>query len=274
MVCYYQKAIFSSIGSEQMHEDRVILCMKWGDLYPAAYVNVLHSACRNHLDGDFRFVCLTPDESGDFDDGIEVLPIPDLGYGEQHWRSGAWPKLSVFLQDLHGLTGRAVFIDLDSLVVGDLAPLFEGSGFRAIGGGPEWKPGGNPVDPPLLTGVFAFDLGAYGHIPDAFQVDQDGAFEECKLEQVFVEKHMPEWKPWPTDWVVSFKRHLRQPVGLDRIMLPKEPESSAIIVAFHGDPRPIDVARKDAGRWGKFPRAGKGPIPWVRKYWLDNGFHD
>lgn len=252
---------------------RVILCMKWGTLYPASYVNVLHAACRAHLSGDFRFVCLADDTDG-YDDGIEVRPIPDLGYGAQHWKSGAWPKLSVFLENLYGLEGRALFIDLDSLIVGDLAAFFEGDGFRAIGGGPEWRPGGNPVDPPLLTGVFAFDLGALSHIPAEFEKDPAGAFEACKLEQVFVEKHMPQWTAWPADWVISFKRHLRRPVGVDRFLGPKEPDENARIVAFHGDPRPVDVARKDAGRWGKFPRYGRGPIPWVRKYWQDNGFED
>ncbi|MFY0619069.1 hypothetical protein [Shimia sp.] len=251
--------------------DRVILCMKWGSLYPSSYVNVLYSACQRHLEGDFRFVCLTPDTDG-FAEGIEVFPIPDLGYGDQHWRSGAWPKLSVFLKNLYELQGRALFIDLDSLIVGDLAPFFEGEGFHAIGGGPDWRPGRTPVDPPLLTGVFAFDLGAHGHIPEAFTKDPVDAFDRCKLEQVFVQEHMPEWQAWPPEWVISFKRHLRRPIGVDRFLAPKEPEKSARIVAFHGDPRPVDVARKDAGAWGKFPRAGRGPIPWVRQYWVDNGF--
>ena len=254
-------------------KSRVILCMKWGDLYPAAYVNVLHQACRKQLKGSFRFVCFTPDQEG-FDSEIEVLPIPDLGFGPQHWASGAWPKLSVFLKDLYDLEGRALFIDLDSLVVGDLTQFFEGSGFYAIGGGPNWRRGKTPVDPPLLTGVFAFDLGEYGYISEAFSKDPEGAFERCRLEQVFVEQHMPEWSAWPSDWVISFKRHLRRPIGVDRFLAPRRPDETAKIVAFHGDPRPVDVARKDAGKWGEFPRSGRGPVSWVRQYWLENGYQD
>ena len=91
--------------------DRVILCMKWGTLYPADYVNVLYSACRRHITGPFRFLCLTDDSTG-FSPGIETRPIPDLGLTQGMWKSGAWAKLGVFQHDLYGFTGRALFIDL------------------------------------------------------------------------------------------------------------------------------------------------------------------
>ena len=48
----------------------------------------------------------------------------------------------------------------------------------------------------------------------------------------------------------------------------------AKIVAFHGDPRPIDVARAGRDRWARFPRYGRGPVDWVRDYWLENGYSD
>jgi hypothetical protein len=256
-----------------MESDRVVLCMRWGALYPAVYVNVLHSAVQRNLSGPLRFVCLTNETEG-LAPGIEAHPIPDLGFSERHWRHGAWPKLSVFLPDLYGLSGRALFIDLDSVIVGALDPLFEGGGFRAIGGGPQWRRGGRPVDPPLLTGVFAFDLGALGHITEAFRADPGGAFDAFRLEQRFVERHVGAWEPWPPEWVISFKRHLRRPVPLDRMLPPRLPPADARIVAFHGDPRPIEVVRADTGRWGRFPRYGRGPIDWVRRYWLENGYDE
>lgn len=47
-----------------MTGNRTILCMKWGTLYSADYVNVLFNACRQSLSGDFRFLCLTDDATG------------------------------------------------------------------------------------------------------------------------------------------------------------------------------------------------------------------
>jgi len=81
--------------------------MKWGTLYPADYVNVLHSACRRNLTGAFRFVCLTDDARG-LADGIEAYPIPDLGLSPGMRKSGQWAKLGVYLPDLCGLSGRAL----------------------------------------------------------------------------------------------------------------------------------------------------------------------
>ena len=87
-----------------MNSPRVVLCMKWGTLYPAEYVNVLYSACRKYIHGEFRFVCLTNEAEG-IAEGVEVFPIPDIGLDEWHYYNGAWPKLGVFLSDLYGLRG-------------------------------------------------------------------------------------------------------------------------------------------------------------------------
>jgi hypothetical protein len=255
-----------------MSRERVVLSMRWGPLYPPAYVNVLHSAVRKHLEGPFRFVCFTNETEG-LDPGIEAHPIPDLGYSPRHWRHGAWPKLSVFLPDLYGLEGRALFIDLDSMIVGPLDPFFELPGdLISIAGGPRWRRGSANPDPILATGVFAFDIGSQPQIVERFRADPEGAFDAFGIEQRFVQQHVTSWTAWPPEWVISFKRHLQRPLFLDRVLPPREPDASARIVAFHGDPRPIDLVRDTGKPWAKFPRAGKGPIPWVRRYWIENGY--
>ncbi len=257
-------------GSRQ----KVVLCMKWGPLYPAAYVNILHRAVRSNLSGPFRFVCLTPEPEG-LDDGIEAYPIPDLGFTPRHFAHGAWPKLSVFSRDLYGLRGRALFIDLDSVIVDSLDPFFEMEGnFISIAGGPNWRPGNPNPAPHLASGVFAFDIGTLGGILDAFTADPQGALSIVENEQQFIEKHIEGWKTWPNDWVISFKRHLRRPPIVDRFLAPRRPVPPAKIVAFHGDPRPIEVARAGNRRWAQFPRYGRGPVGWVRDYWLANGYRD
>ncbi len=249
--------------------NRVVICMKWGQLYGPDYVNVLYNAVRSNLSGAFRFVCLTDDDRG-FIPEIESHPIPEIGCIEAHWKGGGWPKLSVFRNDLYGLHGRALFIDLDSAILGPIDALFEGTGFRAIGGGPEWRPGRVPVDPKLLTGVFAFDLGAHGDIVRAFAADPERAVADFGIEQKFVEHQVETWKPWPPDWVISFKRHLCQPLFLDRILPPKSPPQDTKIVAFHGKPRPADLLKENSS-WATFPHYGRGKVKWVEAYWRGNG---
>ncbi|MBT8409516.1 MAG: hypothetical protein KJN93_07815, partial [Alphaproteobacteria bacterium] len=171
--------------------------------------------------------------------------------------------------------GRALFIDLDSVILDDLDPFFEVPGdFIAIGGGPNWRRGMENPKPTLASGVFAFDLGSQPQVVDRFQDDPAKAFDVFQLEQNFLETHLTSWTTWPNEWVISFKRHLRRPVLLDRILAPRMPGRDSKIVAFHGDPRPIDVVRKGNRKWAWFPRAGRGPIDWVRDYWLENGYRD
>lgn len=254
-----------------MARDRVVLCMKWGTLYSARYVNVLFRAVADHLDGPFRFVCLT-DDAGGLDEGIESFPIPDLGLPDAGWRHGAWPKLSVFGPDLHGLRGRCLFIDLDSVIVGRLEPFFDLAGtFNAIGGGAGWRRDGSPsAARRLLTGVFAFDLGALGAIRAAFMADPSAALAAYPNEQAFVEGHIAEWSAWPADWVISFKRHLRRPLVLDLVLPVADPPPATRIVAFHGDPRPIDLVGR-LRLWADPPHFVRCPVGWLDDYWKRYG---
>lgn len=240
-----------------MSEPRVILSMKWGTPYSSAYVNVLHRACRDHLAGDFRFVCLTDDAEG-FDPGVEALPIPDIGCTPEHYRRGAWPKVSVFSKPLHDLTGRALFIDLDVVIVDDIAPFFtlEGPLF-GVGAGHDWRHGKVPANPTLNTSVFGFTLGTQSDISEAFSADPDRASASFGNEQEFVEGTARAWAPWPDPWVISYKRHIRRKPPLATILGPYPVPEGARIVAFHGKPNPLDVITDG-------PHRGLG---WLTDYW-------
>ncbi|MDC0496578.1 hypothetical protein OAN84_08990 [Planktomarina temperata] len=253
--------------------ERVVICMKWGDLYGPDYVNVLFNAVCENLAQPFRFVCLT-DCHDELHPDIEIFPIPDIGCTPEMWKHGAWPKLSVFASDLYGLAGRALFIDMDTVICGQLDKLFKvDAPFVAIDTSDNWRPGGEPGKGNALvgTGIFAFDIGCQSQILTEFQKNPQLAFETCKLEQVWVQKKASSIDFWPLDWVISFKRWLRRPIGLDIFMAPKKPLEGASIVAFHGNPRPISLVRSTWRFWDSFPHMGYGRVPWMRDYWTLNG---
>jgi hypothetical protein len=248
---------------------RVILCMKWGTLYGPDYVNVLHNACRKAMAEPFRFVCLTDDATG-LAEGVESYPLPDIGLAPQHWRGGGWPKFAVFKRDLYGLTGRALFIDLDTVVLRDLGAFFERpEPFVAIGTGPNWRPNREAVELQVGTGIFAFTLGEQQYLLDGLCANLDGMVATHGYEQDAVRALARSMAFWPADWVISFKRHLRRPIGLDLVLEPRRPPATAKIVAFHGTPRPLDLVRP--GWWGKAPHVGRGEVSWMVSYWRDNG---
>ncbi|THD71609.1 glycosyltransferase [Thalassobius vesicularis] len=246
--------------------DRVVLCMKWGTLYGPDYVNVLYSAVRRNLTGDFRFVCLTDDPAG-IRDEVECHPIPDIGLKHENWYHGAWPKIAVFLPDLYGLTGRALFIDLDMIICGPLDEFFTyDQGLVTIDEG-VW----NGTPPSTMTSIFAFDLGQMGYLVDRIRADRDAICAKYDIEQNYLHGEVERIGYWPHDWLVSFKRHLRQPLLIDRFKQPKWPEPGVKIIVFHGRPRPMDLIRPGGGNRDLFPHCVPGQVDWARDYWLENG---
>lgn len=251
-----------------MNKPRVVLCMKWGTLYPAEYVNVLFRACCAHISGNFRFVCLTNEAEGLLPD-IEVYPVPSIGLDEWHYYNGAWPKIGVFSHELYGLQGRALFIDLDSVVCSSLDDMFDFPGQLVAMDSQPWR--GQEGPPRTMSSVFSFDIGAMGWVVDRLRADRDTLVKKYGIEQDYLHGEVADIRYWPQSWIVSFKYHLRQPLIIDRFREPRQPPASAKIVAFHGRPRPIDLIRPPKGNWDRFPHHGSGPVSWMQTYWQRYG---
>lgn len=251
--------------------DRIIACIKWGTLYPADYVNVLYSACRKAMRQPFTFLCLTDDAAG-LSPGIESRPIPDIGLTrDEMFRRGAWPKVGLFDAHFHGLRGRCLFVDLDMMILRDLDAFFgPADPFIAQNMGPNWGRGDNAIGAELGTCIFAFDLGAQGQIAEAFRADKARGMG-FHNEQSFVEGHLTGHAFWPDGWVISFKRELRRPVGLDLILPPRRPPQTAKVLAFHGRPRPMHLISGQPYFWDRFPHLGHGKVRWLADYWQANG---
>lgn len=91
-----------------------VICLKAGKAYGPEYVNILFDMVRRNLTDGFpgQFWCITDDPAG-LDDGIEVIPLPpDL----ETW----WGKLYMFKRGLFRNGARCLFMDLDTLVVGNI----------------------------------------------------------------------------------------------------------------------------------------------------------
>lgn len=251
-----------------MPKERVVLCMKWGTLYGAEYVNVLHSAARANITGDFRFVCLTDDPSG-LDTGIEAFAIPDIGLKPEHWRGGCWPKVSLFCEDLHGLQGRALFIDLDMVLCGRLDDFFtHGEGLVMLDSGP-WRYR-NGIPRPMSS-IFAFDLGRMGFLVERLRTRRDEMIGRYRNEQDYIGGEVGQIAFWPQEWIRSYKYHLRQPLLIDRFRGPHAPGAEVRVLCFHGKPRPIALIRPAMGNWDVFPHYGRGQVPWMVDYWTGHG---
>lgn len=90
------------------------VCLKAGTAYGPEYVNILKDMVSRNLTEGFpgKFVCITDDPAG-LDEGVEVLPLPaDL----ETW----WGKLYMFKRGLFPDGTRCLFMDLDTIIIGNL----------------------------------------------------------------------------------------------------------------------------------------------------------
>lgn len=252
---------------------RLIVCMKYGRAYPADYVNVLYNASRKALTRPARFVCLTDDATGLLP-GIQTFPIPETGLAPEEWfRPGVWPKVSLFDRQFHGLRGRALFIDLDMVIVRDLDAFFDLPG-TVIGtnASPSWgKPGQAAEAPEFGSMIFAWNPGQHPEVAEDFRADKQAVWARFRQEQQYLHSRFPDAGFWPQGWVASFKRSLRRPIGLDLVLDPKAPSGETRVLAFHGRPRPIDLIRGKPYFWDRFPHMGHGRVRWMAEYWTSNG---
>ncbi|GAA0748864.1 glycosyltransferase [Ideonella azotifigens] len=239
-------------------DPRVVLCMKWGSKYGPEYVNRLYAMVRRHLRGDFRFVCLTDDGRGVRSE-VECLPIPKLELPPGIPERG-WTKLTTFEADLHGLTGTALFLDLDVVIVADITPFFEQPGeFLIIH---DWK------RPWRITGnssVYRFRLGAHADVLAEFLRDQADIRARLRNEQAFLSEVMHRQGKlayWPAEWCCSFKYHSIPKFPLNYLRAPQVPAGARIVV-FHGVMNPPDaLVGRSNGNWRHAKPAG-----WIAAHW-------
>ncbi len=253
--------------------------VKWGTRFGPDYVNVLHRAVREHLDAPHRFVCLTNQPEG-IDPGVEVLPVPEFGVPEAEWiKRGCWPKVALFAPGVFADDEVVLYLDLDVLVVGALAPFVEllrdQTAFYTLR---EWNPmllRALPVawrpDRGSQGSVYVWRAGEQRHV----FADFTGRVAEVRAkywsDRFYLPKIATNARYLPYDWCVSFKNHCLAPWPLNLVRPGARLPDGARIVVFHGKPRPMDVMGPPGARWGSKRRTGDQPVAWVRDYWLRHG---
>jgi hypothetical protein len=97
--------------------------------FDASAVNVLRSQVARHYPRPHRFVCVTDDPIG-IDAGIETFPLGELFLDLKNptwaWGPNCFPRLQAFAPEFEAVAGkRFVSMDLDTVITGDLSPLFD-----------------------------------------------------------------------------------------------------------------------------------------------------
>jgi len=233
--------------------------MKWGTLYGSEYVNRLYSMVKKNLTYDFKMVCFTDDEKG-IDKDIQCYPIPEINI-PSNLPERMWKKLTTLKADLYGLKGRALFLDLDIVIVDNIDCFFDMEGDFIIIKDHSWRTW-------RITGnssVYRFDIGEHGYVFDNFIANFDEVIkihrnEQEFLTQEFYDKGLLQY--WPKEWCPSFKYDCHSKIPFNFWKKPVIPKGSKIII-FHGEINPHKAIEGGKGKWYRYVRAA----PWVADYW-------
>ena len=240
--------------------NRNVVCIKWGNKYPAEYVNRLYNMVNRNLSAPFCFICFTDDTAGLLP-GIETREFYDTRL------TGWWLKLELFRRDLNGIQGTVLFLDLDVVIVDNIDCLFD------------YAPGqfciiqDQRIKDAYNSSVFRFEAGEFPHVWESVCQDKSNIMTTYPGDQDWISKTVKDATLWPSSWIISFKKQCN--AGADRtfgivgkflrrsgLFLPKGKSllpKQALIVYFHGKPDPEDVMNGPYDMWKE--------APWIRKFW-------
>jgi hypothetical protein len=264
-----------------------VVCVKWGTKYDATYVNRLYAMVQRNLTPPFRFVCLT-DSRAEIRPEVECFDLPELGCPHPVGTFGKWKKVVLWGREVPGLTGVALYIDLDSVIVGSLDDYFTYGEPGDVILARNWA---IPLRRLGQTSVFRYPVGANPQILEDFRADPQGIGERFQFEQHYMTHAVEDGvKFWPEAWTKHFRIHCLPSFPL-RLFVPAKLPTAARIVTFPGGPSPHDVV---LARWNSHSHPGRlkhllatfgsnrvnkrrwrhvrnylRPVPWVTEHWRE-----
>ncbi len=244
-----------------------VVCMKWGTLYGADYVNKLYAMVRHRTTGPLRFVCLTDDPDGVRPE-VECLDCPTVDIPMPYCLTG-WRKIALWArpEDLFGFQGDWLFLDLDVVVTGSLDDFFEYEPAKPFVVMQNWTQPGQGIG---NTSVYRFRAGCAPILLERMLTDFERILRAHTNEQTYVSREIGEVAFWPDPWCQLFKVQCVPAWPLRFWKAPQVP-ADCRVVAFPGSPNPHEAAR---GIWPE-KRAYKRlykfirPAQWIERAWTD-----
>jgi len=250
-----------------------VICMKWGNVFGAEYVNRLYRGVRRHLKGELRFFCVT-DDSVDIRPEVEIIDYRPEPFDDQlkaalrlSPRRGKMLKITMQRPGLiSDLRGPLLSLDIDVVVTGSLDELMtfapgkvcmrrvwgKASRFIGLGEGSACR----------------FDPAVHSYLYDDIARDPFGCVRICNgSEQSYVSWSADDhgdFLPFPDSWCASFKYDCR-PRRPFNLFLPPRLPSDARLVFFHGKPKMVEAV--SGYRADLLHRTL--PAPWLSEAWRD-----
>jgi hypothetical protein len=253
----------ASLLADPRSPEQTVICMKWGTLYSADYVNRLYRGVMRNVTRPTRFVAFTDDATG-LEPGIVVEPIPPIHLAEG-LKQGPWRKLALWSRQMGQLRGAVLFLDLDVVITGPLDGFFDYEPGK-LGLIRNWTQATDGIG---NSSVMRFEVGSAAHLIDEFEKGGAPLTFEFDNEQIFLTKR--SGLPiafWPEEWCRSFKHELL-PKWPARLIQPAVLMPGTRIAVFTGEPRPHNAAKGLwPARWYKKIYKSIRPVSWLSDHWV------
>lgn len=241
---------------------QTVICLKWGTLYGADYVNRLYRGVMRNVRRPTRFVAFT-DNAGGLDPAIVVEPIPFIALAE-NLKPGPWRKLALWSRQLGDLEGTVLFLDLDLVITGPLDGFFDYEPGKLVLIR-NWTQAADGIG---NSSVMRFAVGSAAHLVDRFEREGAPLTYAMDNEQIYVtrESGLP-LAFWPKTWCRSFKHDLL-PGWPARLIRSARLDADTHVAVFTGEPRPHNALRGHwPSRWYKKIYKSLRPVPWISDHW-------
>ena len=214
-----------------------VICIKWGEKYGADYVNRLQKMLERHTTQPFQLICFTDNFEG-VDKAVELHPLPELGCEIPKTVPGKFPKIALWGADLPIEDGPVLFIDLDTVLVGNVDAYFTIGDANDVYLARNWT---KPFSGLGQTSVFRFPVGGHTYILEDLRERTKELAEKHRYEQHYVTKSvLGGVKFWPEEWTKHFRVHCLGPWPLRYLRGVRQPKEAKMIT-FPGLPDPVDA---------------------------------
>jgi hypothetical protein len=187
--------------------------------FTVEYVTRLASMVRRWMDRPYRFVCLC-DKPEELPAGIDWVSVP------RPTLKGWWSKIELFNPE-RGLSGRVLYLDLDTLVVASLAPIIDYPAQFALApdGGTFQPKNGLRVVKRFNSSVMVWDANT--ELPQrVWQRYAPSVPARLWGDQDFIGETCPEAATMPGDWFPRLSELKDEPYGQHaKVILAKKPKN-------------------------------------------------
>ena len=226
-----------------------VACVFWGDKFSDDYVYNLKSMVERNTTVPHQFVCFSDRE-------LEGIKTVKLISGYQGW----WNKMQMFNTDFR-LGNRVVYLDLDTLIVGNIDWLLEYDGMfmgiEDLGSVNEHQP---ELKGRLQSGVMAWDYRLNSHLWNRFT--SSGESQRYRGDGEYLNHIVPKYQ---RDFIQ--KRYKGKLKSYKYQVYSEGITDDLSIICFHGRPS-IPQAMTETVTTG-WKNSGKTyePQDWIKDYW-------